>query len=81
MFTPKELKISIVAVVSPDIKTLENSDTPSAMDPNIIDLWEIDLSPIREISPESFFSGFNLVAFPQICQIMPFSNEQNYSNN
>ena len=38
MFTPKELKISIVEVVSQDIRTLEKSDTPSAIDPNIIDL-------------------------------------------
>ena len=38
MFTPKELNISIVALVSPDIKIFENSEMPSASDPNIIDL-------------------------------------------
>ena len=81
MLTPRERKISIVAIVSPDIKTFENSETPSANDPNIIDLWDIDLSPTTETSPESFFPLFNLVASLQISLTMLFSNELNYVNN
>jgi hypothetical protein len=41
----------------------------------------MDLSPMIETSPESFFSVFNLKVSPQIYLIMPFSSEQNCLNN
>ena len=81
IFTPKDLNISIVANVSPEIRTFEYFETPSESDPNIIDQWDMDLSPMIETSPESFFSVFNLKVSPQIYLIMPFSSEQNCLNN
>ena len=77
--TPKFLKIFIVAFVSPEIRTLDNRDLPLAIDDKIINLCEIDLSPIRLISP--FILLINLIFSPQIYLPMLFAIRQSSINN
>ena len=51
IFTPSDLKASIVCVTSSDINILFISDMPFEIDGIIIDLCEIDLSPGISIFP------------------------------
>ena len=81
ILTPNDRKISIVAAVSPEIKIFSKEDSPSAREPKIIHLWDIDLSPKIVTSPEIVFNELNLVAFLQISLTKLFSIQQMNLNN